>query len=205
MRPRRFQRRPPSPDPYAEVPVSRTRVWRRGGDDRIAIWLLLFALGVAVAVFLVVVVLTRGDDDGQNPAARTVTLPNLLNADHVTAAERLERLQLVVDTYPVPGSRPAGTVVAQTPGPDSELGPGSIVRLDVSRGPIATKPLGPVPDVTGSDANDARRVLRKAGFTVLTVLRDAPSRDQVGKVLVQDPAAGTQVDFLEQIDLYVGR
>jgi beta-lactam-binding protein with PASTA domain len=44
-----------------------------------------------------------------------------------------------------------------------------------------------------------------AGFTVRTVYRDTPSRQEKGEVLAQEPAAGTRVRGLSQIMLLVGR
>ena len=38
-----------------------------------------------------------------------------------------------------------------------------------------------------------------------TVLRDAPSDEEVGEVLTQSPAAGTTAPILTQITLFVGR
>lgn len=205
MRPRRFRRIPPGPDPYAAAQVSRTRVWRRGESAApLALWLLLFALGVAAAVFLAVLLLTRDGGEEASERARTTTLPNLLNADHVEAATRLEELGLVVDTFPVPADLGAGTVVAQSPGPASEVGPGSFVRLDVSLGPAAQAEVA-VPDVTGARGREARRRLREAGFTVQTLLRDARSPEEAGTVILQQPAAGTRAPALSQVHLYVAR
>jgi beta-lactam-binding protein with PASTA domain len=205
VRPRRFRRIPPGPDPYAAAHVSRTRVWSRGaGAAPLALWLLLFGLGVAAAVFLAVLLLTRDGGEEAPEGARTTTLPNLLNADHVEAATRLEELGLVVDTFPVPGDLEAGTVVAQSPGPASEVGRGSFVRLDVSLGPAAQAEVA-VPDVTGARGREARRRLREAGFTVQTLLRDARSPEEAGTVILQQPAAGTRAPALSQVHLYVAR
>jgi beta-lactam-binding protein with PASTA domain len=61
-----------------------------------------------------------------------------------------------------------------------------------------------VPDVTGTEGAQAREILRRAGFTVLTVDEDAPSPDQAGQVLRQEPAAGTEAAALTQVTLYTG-
>ena len=205
MRPRRPGRRPPPPDPYGAARASRTRVWRTPGGARLVVWLLVFALGLAAAAFLAALLVTRdGDEPEVERTQTTATLPNVLGTQHVQAGARLERLGVVVDSFPIPGSARAGTVVAQSPGPGSEVGPGSLVRLDVSLGPGERAQVA-VPDVTGRPARAARSRVREAALTVQTIVRDAPSREEVGEVLAQQPAAGTLAPALSQVHLYVGR
>jgi beta-lactam-binding protein with PASTA domain len=99
---------------------------------------------------------------------------------------------------------PAGTVVAQDPPARTRIAEGERVRLNVSTGPGEVAPL-PVPDLTGSRAAEARRLAWERGFTTRTVGRGAPSPEQVGEVLLQEPEAGARVPALSQITLYVGR
>jgi beta-lactam-binding protein with PASTA domain len=129
----------------------------------------------------------------------TVEVPDVVGEDHVTAGAEVDDAGLVANTYPVPSEEARGTVLAQTPGPGSQLPEGTAVRLNVALGPGARGTFG-VPDVTGMAAAEARDRCRRARFTCRTIERDAPSEEEVGEVLDQQPAAQ-----LSQMTLFVGR
>jgi serine/threonine-protein kinase len=56
---------------------------------------------------------------------------------------------------------PEGNIVSQSPGPGT-VHRGDTISFVVSKGP----PLVDVPDVTGKQLDEARRILRQAGFQV---------------------------------------
>jgi serine/threonine-protein kinase len=178
------------------------------------LWLALLAVAVVAAaiVFFAALADRVGDDD--EPAETetvtvvtpptTVVVPELVGFDHADAGRQAEDAGLVANTYPVDSDAPAGQVVAQDPAAGVEVDASERLRLDVSLGPDQLVAVM-VPDVTGAEAAQAREILRRAGFTVLTVDEDAPTPDEVGQVLLQDPAAGTEAPALTQVTVYTAR
>jgi beta-lactam-binding protein with PASTA domain len=138
------------------------------------------------------------------PQPAPVAMPDVVGQSQVDAGEMLEAEGLVADSYPVPSDEPAGTVISQRPAPGTELVEGDVVRLNVALGPDERE-TNEVPDLTGEEASDARQGARVETFTVRTVFRRAPSREEVGEVLTQSPAAGATRPILTQITLFVGR
>lgn len=180
------------------------------------LWLALLAVAVVAAAIIFIAVLadrSSDDDDVAGPAttetvvvapATAVVVPELVGFDHADAGRAAEDLGLVANTYPVESDAPAGQVVAQEPEAGVELDTDERLRLDVSLGPDPLVAIM-VPDVTGAEGAQAREILRRAGFTVLTVDEDAPTPDEVGQVLRQDPAAGTEAPALTQVTVYTAR
>lgn len=82
---------------------------------------------------------------------------------------------------------PPDTVLRQDPGPTARVDRGSTVEVVVS----APLPNVTVPDVIGNTAQEARRKLENAGFTVTS--NTATSPEPAGIVIDQSPAAGTSV------------
>lgn len=175
-------------------------------------WLALLAIAVVASaiVFFAVLADRAGDDEPTATEtvavvapATTVAVPELVGFNHVDAGREAEDAGLVANTYPVESDAPVGQVVAQDPAAGTELDASERLRLDVSIGPdplVAVQ----VPDVTAIEGAQAREILRRAGFTVLTVDEAAPSPDAVGQIVRQDPAAGTETAALTQVTLYVG-
>jgi hypothetical protein len=154
------------------------------------------------------------DTSGSTTVSRTVTtaakvparvaVPDLVGQSQVDAGATAERTGLRADSYPVSSGEARGTVVSQDPPAGGEVDAPSTVRLNVSLGSGA-RAAKEVPDVTGPKESDARAEARAAGFTVRTVDRDAPTSEELGEVLTQQPAAGSTAPELTQITLYVGR
>jgi serine/threonine-protein kinase len=136
--------------------------------------------------------------------AQPVTVPGVVGESYVAAGSTLEGLGLAADSYPVASQETRGTVVAQRPDPGKTAKEGDIVRNNVALG-TGTRETKQVPDVTGPQASDARDAVRRAGLTVRTIFSHAPTPEEVGEVLTQQPAAGTSVPELTQVALYVGR
>ena len=136
--------------------------------------------------------------------APAVTVPDVLGDDHVAAGAEIDALELVADSFPAESDAARGTVVAQSPAGGTRVAEGTHVRLEVALG-TGERPDATVPDVTGLSEDDARALVRESGFTVRTVDRDAPTREECGEVLLQDPEPGTMAPILTQVVLYVGR
>ena len=174
------------------------------------LWLALLAVAVVASAIVFVAVLADTSDDEETPTETvvvapptTVAVPELVGFDHADAGRVAEDAGLVANTYPVDSDAPAGQVVAQDPAAGTELDASERLRLDVSIGvdPVAAVV---VPEVVGTEGAQAREILRRAGFTVLTVDEDAPSPDAAGEVLRQVPAAGTEAAALTQVTIYTG-
>jgi eukaryotic-like serine/threonine-protein kinase len=134
----------------------------------------------------------------------TSEVPDVVGEDHIDAGDAVADAGFLPETYPVESPEEAGTVVAQNPDAGTELREGQRVRLNVSLGE-GERQEAEIPDVTGPDAQDGLETCRDAGFTCRIVERDAPSQEEVGEVIDQQPAAGSTARQLTQITLYVGR
>jgi serine/threonine-protein kinase len=136
---------------------------------------------------------------------QTATMPDVVGAsDYVQAVQQVANAGLLPQTYPVASSEPQGTVVGQNPAAGAQVPTDEPVRLNVSLGP-GTRSSGPIPDLTGLKAMDALVKCASTRYTCRIMFRNAPSNTSVGKVLAQQPQAGTQSPGLTQITLYVGR
>lgn len=138
------------------------------------------------------------------PAPRTAQVPGVLNIGFVDAANSVEQRGLVPDTHAVPSRRARGAVIRQRPEPGAIVRTGSTVVLAVAIG-TGRRELATVPDVTGPMEYAARDAARRAGFTVRTKHRPAPSREEVGEVIFQQPPAGARAPVLTRVTVYVGR
>jgi beta-lactam-binding protein with PASTA domain len=91
------------------------------------------------------------------------------------------------------------TVIAQAPRAGKNVVVGSVVRINVSRGP---KPVS-VPNVVGDPVANAESALKGAGFSVtqMSIDSDAPK----GQVVAQDPVAGAQATAGSKVTLSVSK
>jgi beta-lactam-binding protein with PASTA domain len=131
-------------------------------------------------------------------------VPGVLEVGFVDAARFVESRGFVAETHVVASRRPRGLVLRQRPAPGSQLARGRVVRLYVAAGVGERRP-AKLGDVAGLPERQARDLLQRAGFTVRTVDRAAPSARRIGKVMAQRPAAGKSLPVLSQVVLYVGR
>ena len=136
--------------------------------------------------------------------ARSVSVPDVVGVQEAEAAATLQSAGLFADSYPVSSAEPGGVVVGQNPPGGETAAQASTIRLNVSVG-RGTRPLGAVPDVTGLNQRAARRLLRRAGYTVRAIYRAAREPEDVGEVLLQAPAAGRDLRVYAQVTIYVGR
>lgn len=91
----------------------------------------------------------------------------------------------------------AGAVVAQTPLPGQEVGPGSRVRVILSSGPSRRT----VPDVSMLSREQAARVLEATGFKV--VVSEAQNLKAAGRVLGTEPRTGATLPVTATVRLLV--
>ena len=136
--------------------------------------------------------------------ARTVSVPDVVGVQETQAATTLERAGLLADSYPVSSNEPGGIVVGQNPAGGGTAQQGSVIRLNVSVG-TRRRPVGGVPDVTGLAERAARRLLRRAGYTVRAIYRTAREPEDVGEVVLQAPTPGRNLPVYAQVTIYVAR
>jgi beta-lactam-binding protein with PASTA domain len=130
-------------------------------------------------------------------------VPRVVGMSQREAFSRLEQSGFRVDSYPVASSRPRGLVVSQRPAGSARAPARTVVRISVALGSGA-RPLRVVPDVTGQNEADAKRVLVQVGFTVraLEAATDTTSRGDV--VVDQKPSAGARVRAGSQVLISLG-
>jgi eukaryotic-like serine/threonine-protein kinase len=143
------------------------------------------------------------DEPAEEEEPSVVEVPDVVGAGLLQGAEAVEELGLIANTFPVESQEEIGTIVAQNPDPGTELTQGQTMRLNVSLGP-GERQGARVPNVTGEDEADARRMLREAGFAVRTLDRQAPEARHVGVVILQQPEP-REAPVLTQVTIYVGR
>ncbi|MBA2569224.1 MAG: PASTA domain-containing protein [Actinobacteria bacterium] len=135
------------------------------------------------------------------PTTGEATVPNVVGSRDTDASARLQAAGFRVSSTPVSSTRPAGTVLTQSPAGGTSTTRGSTVRITVSGG----RQVRTVPDVVGETETAADRILRDAGFTVRVVDRPVTDPAQDGLVVQQDPRAGTRVQGTTQVTIHVGR
>lgn len=117
-------------------------------------------------------------------AVTLAKVPKVVGLKTAAAVKKLKAAGLKAQVVSVAGAKPAGTVLAQTPGAAKTVGKGSTVALKVSKGTAA------VPDVVGQQASDAKAALGTAGFK--TTIFEVPNAQKKGTVVAEHPSAGTQ-------------
>lgn len=125
--------------------------------------------------------------------APTVIVPNLVGSTRTAAEEALFTLGLTPNVVEQASTATAGTVIAQDPGPGTEVEQLSTVTITVAiaqeQAPVEAVKLT-VPDVVGKTRARAKDILRAAGFTVATEFKVEAGKADV--VLKQQPEAGRQ-------------
>jgi beta-lactam-binding protein with PASTA domain len=153
---------------------------------------------------------------GQNPAASTShgdgstvhllvsrgrgskTVPNAVGLAQSAARDRLVQAGFRVITAEVFSDQRPGSVVAQSPAAGGSEAPGSLIRLNVSKGSATVD----VPSEVGNTVDQARSELAAKGL-VPSILR-VPSSQPVDTVVAQRPAGG-QVRKGTSVELNVSK
>jgi beta-lactam-binding protein with PASTA domain len=116
-----------------------------------------------------------------------VTLGHLVGLSQNDAEAQLRNVGLSVDVQTASSrSVPAGTVTKQSPSAGKVLKRGDTVTLTVSSGPKMLS----LPNTLTEDRGEAIGDLQDAGFAVVVKTAVAPSSDDVGTVIAQDPPGG---------------
>ncbi|MFD6098453.1 PASTA domain-containing protein [Nocardiopsis flavescens] len=136
------------------------------------------------------------------PREAEATLPDLAGATAEEAETRLGALGLGLvvrfrDTYH--DTVAPGGVTGSEPGAGAVLSQGDEVVLGLSVGPRSAL----VPDVVGDTENEARDLLREAGFTRIGIVQEHSADLLPGTVLATEPATGEEGDREEEVLLRV--
>jgi serine/threonine-protein kinase len=169
--------------------------WKRKIDRKLVQRILAIAAGmflVGYAVMAFGMVITA-------PRRTVITVPDVRWMPDRQARRVLEAADLTMeirDSIPNPTVE-AGAVIAQTPLPSEEVGPGSRVRVILSSGPQQRV----VPDVSALSRDQASRVLTASGFSVVVALSQNPAA--AGRVLGTEPASGARLPISSTVRLLV--
>ncbi len=93
-----------------------------------------------------------------------------------------------------------GNVISQNPGGGASEPPGTTVTIVVAQAP----PKVQVPDVTGQTKQNATTTLRNAGFNVVSQTQDTSNQNQDGKVISENPGAGTSQTKGSTVTIVIG-
>jgi serine/threonine-protein kinase len=127
-------------------------------------------------------------------------VPSVRGLTGVEAEDRLQRAGLRVVVVRRESVQPPGAVIGQSPEAGRRVRRRAAVRVTVAAPPS----LALVPAVTGLAFERAVERASAAGFAIAFAHRRARRRDEVGRVLAQDPPAGRQVPRGARLRITVG-
>jgi beta-lactam-binding protein with PASTA domain/tRNA A-37 threonylcarbamoyl transferase component Bud32 len=115
-----------------------------------------------------------------------VKVPNVVGQQQGNAQNTLQNagFSVIVNTDQN-SSKPAGTVVSESPPGGTQVAPNSKVTIAVSGGGVQ------VPNVVGDPQATATSILKGAGFNVQVNPAPGPASATVGNVFQQQPSSGT--------------
>lgn len=147
--------------------------------------------------------ISQGKSTGTPQTAKKVPAPNLIGKTLTSARRILQAQGLRIEVRRVPSSKPADTVLGQSPRPGVTV-PRGAVFVTVSKGqPQATGVV--VPDVIGEDQSTATSDLQAAGFTVSTLSQTTTDPTQDGTVVAEQPSGGTRAARGSKVTITVAR
>ncbi len=132
---------------------------------------------------------------------KPIAVPNVIGTPFESAESALQGAGFAVAREEVDAEEPEGVVVGQTPAAGTQQAKGSVITLQVSRGPQTSQ----VPDVTSLSEEDAAAQLSQSGFEVQAVEEIVDAEDLNGRVLSQDPEGGTEAEQGTTVVIVVGR
>ena len=128
-----------------------------------------------------------------------VVVPNVVDQSRSSAEDQLRANHLAYTEFSVHSPRPAGTVVAQSPGGGAKVQRGTSVRLNVSIGPQPVT----VPTVIGQSYFQASTLLQQDGLQAIR--KNVDSNQPAGTVVDSSPAAGATVSKGSTVTLSVSK
>ena len=136
-------------------------------------------------------------------AARTVTMPSLVNLTPAAASAKLTPLQLTLDSSATDFSEtvPVGKIISTNPPPGAAAKQGSTVAAVVSKGPERYA----VPSVTGLSVRDATTAITGASLSVGATTGAYDDKVPAGDVLTTNPAPSTKLKRDQAVALVVSK
>ena len=129
-----------------------------------------------------------------------VEVPNVVGLARESAESTLNRAGLGFTVREEESDEPAGTVIAQDPGPDEVVDKGSRVQLTVAKEPETVE----VPNVVGFSRDTAEDALRDEGLRPVVVEEETDDVTEVDQVLRQRPSSGAEVEPRSEVQIVVG-
>ena len=130
-----------------------------------------------------------------------VAVPSVIGLPRAEAEQRITDADLVAEVSEAPSlTAPAGSVISQYPGKDTQVESGSTVKLVVSSGVETVD----VPDLTGKPQAEAEAALTGLGL-VPNVTTEENADVAAGTVISQNPAPLTPVEKGGTVDLVVSK
>ncbi|MFH8608614.1 Stk1 family PASTA domain-containing Ser/Thr kinase [Streptomyces sp. NPDC018029] len=173
---------------------------RRQKKSNTSTWLLVIA-GILVLVGAILIgKYTFGGDGGGDG---TIKAPKLIGETEAEAKRSAKNvgLELEVGDRKACAKYPKGEVCSQDPGVNADVKKGDTITVTVSTG---TPKIG-VPNVIGSDIEDARAKLEDDKYQFVVDTKPVESTQAPGQVLDQDPPSGTEVQKGSKITLEVAK
>jgi serine/threonine-protein kinase len=131
---------------------------------------------------------------------RQVEVPDVVGLARESAESTLNRAGLGFTVREEESDEPAGTVIAQDPGPDEVVDKGSRVQLTVAKEPETVE----VPNVVGFSRDTAADALRDEGLRPVVVEEETDDVTEVDQVLRQSPNSGAEVEPRSAVEIVVG-
>jgi serine/threonine-protein kinase len=133
---------------------------------------------------------------------KPVKVPVLVGSQRRVAVELLRARGLVPEvSEEETESAPAGEVLRQSPAAGRVVEPGTAVAIVVARSKQKLK----VPNVVGRERREAVEAIREAGFAPFVEEEVTELEGQIGKVLEQSPASGSEQPEGAEVTLVVGK
>ncbi|MFZ0120796.1 MAG: Stk1 family PASTA domain-containing Ser/Thr kinase [Pseudonocardiaceae bacterium] len=154
---------------------------------------------VVIAAIIGLLLLLFTDVFGGGP--KPVPLPNVVGQPVVSAEQTLNHAGFQTERHPVESTpQDLDRVVAMNPA--GQAIPATTIRLDVGAGPAEVE----VPNLLGLDRVQAQASLQQVGLTLSPDQGTQVAQDDkdIGRVLVQDPAAGGRIAKGKSVAITVG-
>jgi beta-lactam-binding protein with PASTA domain/predicted Ser/Thr protein kinase len=131
-----------------------------------------------------------------------VGVPDVRGATVASAKDQLRRAGLGwAISNQVSSTATPGTVISETPGPNSSVALGTTIDLVVAKAPVKVK----IPNVLNDTAAAAQTTLLAAGFQVVEKFHSVKKSANDGTVLRESPPQGTLVKKGSTVTIYIGQ
>jgi beta-lactam-binding protein with PASTA domain/tRNA A-37 threonylcarbamoyl transferase component Bud32 len=166
---------------------------RDGKGKKAALWILggLLLIGAAALIGYLLV-------GGNQPTTDQVAVPDVVGQTRDSAEDELTEAGLKVQVKNEFSKETKGNVFKTQPEPGTQVNPGTLVTLHVSRGRQEVT----VPPLVGQSREDAERALEQRGLEVGSVDTRNSTRPR-DTVISSRPASGEEVPAGSEVDLVV--